>query len=95
MTGHLVMHLPVLFPTSHALLIHRSFQLTLAWEDGLMVNDNGLNDLINMGLAGHRVLFIWYWHQCGTEANSQVVGIHHVLITVLRKTGKTGTTSIT
>lgn len=56
-----------------------------------MVDDNGFNDLINMGLAGHGILVIWYWHQCGTKADSQVVGIHHVLITVLRKTGQTDT----
>lgn len=87
--GHLVRPLPVLLSTSHALFIHRSLQFTLGWEDGLMVNDNGLNDLINVSLAGHGVLVIWYWHQCRTETNSQVVGIHHVFITVLRKTEKT------
>lgn len=85
------MHSPVFLPTSHALFIHGSIQITLAWEDGLVVDDNCLNDLVNMGLAGHGVLFIWYWHQRGTKANGQIVGIHHVLVTVLGQTGETQT----
>lgn len=80
-------HSPVLFPASHALFIHRPVQLTLGWEDGLMVDDNCLNDLVNVGLAGHGVLVIWYWHQRRTKANGQIVGVHHVLVTVLRQTG--------
>lgn len=80
-------HSPVLFPASHALFIHWPVQLTLGWEDGLMVDDNCLNDLVNVGLAGHGVLVIWYWHQRRTKANGQIVGVHHVLVTVLRQTG--------
>ena len=93
--GHFILHLPVLLSSSHALFIHRSLQLTQGWEDDLMVDDNSLNDLINMRLAGHRILLIWYGHQCGAEADSQVVGIHHVLITVLGKTRKTEAISAT
>lgn len=81
---HLALDLPVLVSSSHALLIHRALQLTLGWEYGLMVNDDCLNDLINMGLAGYRVVVVWYGHQCGAKADSQVVRVHHVLITVLR-----------
>lgn len=83
-------YLPIILPTSHALLIHRSLQLTLAREDGLVVDDNGLNDLVHVRLAGHGVLVVWDWHQRGAKANSQVVGIHHVLIAVLRETGMDG-----
>lgn len=52
-----------------------------------MVDDNCLNDLVNVGLAGHGVLVIWYWHQRRAKANGQIVGVHHVLVTVLRQTG--------
>lgn len=83
----IVRHSPVLFPAGHALFIHRSVQLPLGWEDGLMVDDNCLNDLVNVGLAGHGVLVVWYWHQRRTKANGQIVGVHHVLVTVLGQTG--------
>lgn len=62
--------LPVLFTASHALFINRTFQLTLGGKYQLMVDDNRLNDLVNMGLTGHGVLLIWYGHQRGTKANS-------------------------
>lgn len=64
-----VLHLPVLLPTGHALFVHRSVQLTLGRVDGLVVDDNGLNDLVNMRLARHGVLVIWYWHQCWPKAD--------------------------
>lgn len=84
----LTVDLPVLLSSSHALLIHRTLQLTLGREDGLMVDDYGLNDLINVGLTSYGVMIFWYGHQCGAEANGQVVGVHHVLITVLRQTAE-------
>lgn len=74
---------PVLLPSGHALLIDRPFQLSVAGEDALMVNDDGFDDLIDMGLAGHRILPIRNVHQRGPEADGQVVGIHHILIAVL------------
>lgn len=74
---------PVLFPSGHALLIDRPFQLSVAGEDALVVNDDGFDDLIDMGLAGHRILPIRNVHQRGPEADGQVVGIHHILIAVL------------
>lgn len=82
-------HSPVLLPACHALLIHRPVQLPLGREDGLVVDDNCLDDLVNVGLAGHGVLLVWYWHERGTEANGQIVGVHHVLVTVLGQTGGT------
>lgn len=75
--------LPVLLPSSHALLVDRSFQLPVAGEDALVVDDDGFDDLIDMGLAGHRILPVWNVHQSRPEADGQVVGIHHVLIAVL------------
>lgn len=61
----------------------------MAGEDALVVNDDGFDDLIDMGLAGHRILPIWNVHQSGPKADGQVVGIHHVLITVLRQAAST------
>lgn len=48
-----------------------------------MVDDDGFDDFIDMRLAGYRVLPIRDVHEGGPEADGQVVGIHHVLITVL------------
>lgn len=50
-----------------------------------MVDDDGFDDFIDMCLAGYRVLPIGDVHEGGPEADGQVVGIHHVLITVLGK----------
>ena len=62
-------YLPVLFPTSHALLIHWSIQLTLVWKDDFVVDNDGLDDFINMCLARHRILAVWYGHQGWTKAD--------------------------
>lgn len=61
----------------------------MAGEDALVINDDGFDDLIDMGLAGHRILPIWNVHQSGPKADGQVVGIHHVLIAVLRQAAST------
>lgn len=50
-----------------------------------MVDDDGFDDFVDMRLAGYRVLPIGDVHEGGPEADGQVVGIHHVLITVLGK----------
>lgn len=50
-----------------------------------MVDDDSFDDFIDMRLAGYRVLPIGDVHEGGPEADGQVVGIHHVLITVLGK----------
>lgn len=81
--GHCSFNSPVFFPSCHALFINWPLQLSLGWKDGLMLDDNCLNDLINMCLASHRVLLIWYGHQRWAKADSQVVGVHHVLVAVL------------
>lgn len=74
---------PVLLPSGHALLIDGPLQLPVAGEDALVVDDDGFDDLIDVGLAGHRILPVRNVHQRGPEADGQVVGIHHVLIAVL------------
>lgn len=48
-----------------------------------MVDDDGLDDLVDVGLAGHLVLTVWSRHERGAEANGQIVRVHHVLIAVL------------
>lgn len=53
-----------------------------------MVNDDRLDDLIDVGLAGDLVLALRSGHECGTKAYGQVVWVHHVLITVLGQTGR-------
>lgn len=62
----------------------------MAREDDLTVDDDSLNDFVHVGLTSHRVLAIRDGHQSGAEADGQVVGIHHILITVLRQTGGGG-----
>lgn len=60
---------PVLLSSSHAFLIDRTIQLAVAGEDDLMVDDDGLDDLINMSLAGHGVLTVRNGHQSGSETD--------------------------
>lgn len=53
-----------------------------------MVDDDGLDNLINMSLAGDLVLALRCGHECRPEAYGQVVWVHHVLVAVLRQTGE-------
>lgn len=53
-----------------------------------MVDDDGLNDLVDVGLAGDLVLAVWCGHERGAEAYGQVVRVHHVLVTVLGQAGE-------
>lgn len=69
--------------SSHTLLIDGPIQFLCIRKDGLMVDDDGLDDLVDMGLAGNLILAVWCGHECGAEAYGQVVRVHHVLITVL------------
>lgn len=48
-----------------------------------MVDDDGFDDLIDMGLAGDLVLSFWSGHEGGAKADGQIIGVHHVFITVL------------
>lgn len=50
-----------------------------------MMDDDGFDDFIDVCLAGHGVLPIRNVHEGGPEADGQVVGVHHVLVTVLRE----------
>lgn len=79
---------PVLLLQSHVLLINRARQLRLAGEDAVMLKDHGLDKVVNLWLPSNSVIRIHPSQQAWTEANSQVVGLHHVLVTVLRHTEK-------
>lgn len=51
------------------------------------MDDDGLDDLIHVRLARYRILAVRDGHQGRTEADRQIVGIHHVFITILGETG--------
>lgn len=76
-------HSSPIVSSSHTLLIDGPIQFFGVRKDGLMVDDDGLDDLVDMGLAGDLVLAVWCRHERGAEAYGQVVWVHHVLITVL------------
>lgn len=48
-----------------------------------MLDDDGFDQLIHVGLAGHLVVALRHGHQRGSEADGEVVGVHHVLLTEL------------
>lgn len=50
-----------------------------------MMDDDGFDDFVDVCLAGHRVLPIRNVHEGGPKADGQVVGIHHVLVAILRE----------
>lgn len=77
---------PVLLLQSHVLLIDRARKFWLAGEDDVMLEDHGFDKIIHLWLPSNSVIRICPPQQAWTEANSQVVGLHHVLITVLRHT---------
>lgn len=54
-----------------------------------MVDDDGFDELVDVGLAGDLVVAFWDRHQRGAEADGQVVGVHHVVLAVLRQAGGT------
>lgn len=55
-----------------------------------MVDDDGFNKLVDVGLAGDLVVALWDRHQGGAEADGQVVGVHHVVLAVLGQAGHKG-----
>lgn len=69
--------------SSHALLIDGPVQLLGVGEDGLVVDDDGLDNLVDVRLAGDLVLAVGRWHERRAEAYGQVVRVHHVLVAVL------------
>lgn len=48
-----------------------------------MVDDDGLDDLVDVRLAGDLVLAVGRGHERRAEAYGQVVRVHHVLVAVL------------
>jgi len=55
-----------------------------------VLDDDGLDDLVDVGLAGDLVQAVWRGHERGAEAYGQVVRVHHVLVTVLGQAGGGG-----
>ena len=68
---------------AHALLVERAVELLAVGEDGLVVDDDGLDDLVDLGLARHLVMELRRGHERRPEADGQVPRLHHVLIAVL------------
>ena len=87
------MDLPILV-SSHTFLVNRAIQLFSIWENSLMVDDDGFDNLIHMSLAGHLILYLRDRHQCGAKTDGQVIRVHHVFITVLWKTAKESKTGV-
>lgn len=52
-----------------------------------MVDDDSFNELIDVGLARDLVMAFWDRHECGAKTDGQVVGVHHILLAVLRQAG--------
>lgn len=89
MMGHLLngtvkcnIPLPIV-SSSHTLLIDGSIQFLGIGENSLVVDDDGLDDLVDMRLAGDLVLAVGCGHERGAETYGQVVWVHHILIAVL------------
>ncbi len=80
-------HSSPIVSSGHTLLINGPIQFFGIRKDGLMVDDDGLDDLVDMGLAGHLVLAVWCGHESGAEAYGEVVRVHHVLVAVLGQAG--------
>lgn len=53
-----------------------------------MVDDDSLDQLVHMGLTRDLVMTLRDRHECGAEADGQVIGVHHVVLTVLGKTAE-------
>ena len=81
--GYTLANSPVLLHLGHALLVDGPLQLLVPGEDGLVVDEDGLDDLVDVRLAAHGVLVVGDGHQGGPEAGGDVVGVHHVLVAVL------------
>lgn len=65
-----------------------TLQVLWSWENAVMVDDDRFNELIDAGLARDLVIAFWDRHQRGAETDGQVVGVHHVLLTVLGQAGR-------
>lgn len=77
---------PVVLLEGHAFLVHRPLQLPLAGEDALVLHNHVVDQGVDQRLQGDGVVVVPTPHQTGTEADSQVVRLHHVLVAVLSHT---------
>ena len=74
---------PVVLFQCHAFLIHGPLYLGLAGEHTLVLQDYALHQRVDLRLQRNHVLVRRPPQQTGAEAHGQVVGLHHVLVTVL------------
>lgn len=77
-----------IFLRGSSTVIDRALQLTGPRKDALVMDNNGFDELVHMCLAGDLIVALRNRHECGAKADSQVVGVHHVVVTVLRQTEK-------
>lgn len=77
-----------IFLRGSSTVIDRALQLTGPRKDALVMDNNGFDELVHMCLAGDLIVALRHRHECGAKADSQVVGVHHVVVTVLRQTEK-------
>ena len=69
-----------------ALLVHLA---PVESKDVLVVDDDCLDDLMDISLVRDLVTVGWNWQKRWSEADGQVIGVHHVLIRVLWQTRTT------
>ena len=74
---------PVIQLQGHALLVGFAWQLGLPGEDALGLQDDALHQGVDQ-LQGGGVPGLRATDEAGPEAHGQVVGLHHVLVAVLR-----------
>lgn len=77
---------PVLL-AGHAGLVERPRQLLGVGEDVVVVQDDRLDHLVDVRLAGHLVQRVRGGQQSRPEDDGQVPGVHHVLVAVLGQAG--------
>ena len=73
----------LLWVINDALLVHLA---PVEREDLLVVDDDCLDDLVDISLVRDLVTVGWNRQKRWSEADGQVIGVHHVLIRVLRQT---------
>lgn len=75
--------LPVILFQCHAFLVHGSLHLGLVGEDAFVQVDDALDQGIDLSLQSYGIIVVSPSYQAGTETHSQVIRLHHVLVTVL------------
>ena len=79
MTGHRP------FDLNFAPLVHGA---TVVREDLVLVNDDVLHQFVHVTLEDNLIQFFGHGHESRTEADGQVVRVHHVFVAELRQAEK-------